>query len=163
MAEVLTVDQMLANTAEPLRVFRWILALDGIDAFTCMTITRPGGGTFGETEINYINQRRYIAGRFKPDEMTLKLWDPIAPSASQKVLEWVRLNYENQTGRAGYWEFYKKDFDLKLLDPPGGVAQQWQIQGAWPQAVKFNEMSYSEDGTANVDLTIRYNAAVLLF
>lgn len=163
MAEVLTVDQMLANTAEPKRVFRWIIAMDGIDAFTAISSTRPGGGTFGETKIDYINQIRYVAGKFVPDTFTLKLWDPIAPSASQKVLEWVRLNYEITSGRAGYWEFYKKDFDLKLLDPPGGVAEQWRVQGAWPQKFDFGTLDYSSDNLVNIDLTIRYNSAVLLF
>lgn len=163
MAEVLTVDQMLANTAEPKREFRWILALDGIDAFTCVSATRPGGGTFAETEIRYINQRRFLSGTFTPDAMSLVLWDPIAPSASQKVLEWVRLNYEIVTGRAGYWEFYKKDFDLKLLDPPGGVAEQWRVQGAWPQKIDMGALNYDSDAVSKITLTIRYNSATLLF
>jgi hypothetical protein len=33
MAEVLEVQDMLANTYEPKRKFRWILQIEGIDAF----------------------------------------------------------------------------------------------------------------------------------
>ena len=33
MAEVLEVNQMLADSFEPKRKFRWVLAINGIDAF----------------------------------------------------------------------------------------------------------------------------------
>jgi len=67
MAEILEVNQMLADTFEPLRKFRWILAIDGIDAFTAKTASRPQI-VFDETIIDYINQKRYLArkGNAKP-------------------------------------------------------------------------------------------------
>ena len=162
MAEVLSVEQLLANTAEPKRVFRWILALEGIDAFTAQTAGKPTG-TFGEEDIQYINTIRYIAGKWKPAELSITLWDPIAPSASQKVMDWVRLNYETQTGRAGYFETYSKDFDLKMLDPVGGVAEQWSIKGAWPKAITYSGLDYTSDDVMTVSMTIRFNSAILLF
>ena len=162
MAEILSVEQLLANPAEPKRQFRWILALEGIDAFTAQTAAKPTG-QFGETSIHYINTIRYIAGKWTPNDLAITLWDPIAPSASQKVMDWVRLNYEVQTGRAGYFETYSKDFDLKMLDPVGGVAEQWSIKGAWPKTIDFSGLSYDSDSVMTVSMTIRFNSAVLLF
>jgi len=163
MADILTVDQMLANTAEPKRKHQWILSLAGLDAYTCMTATRPGGGTFNEQVIDYINSKRYLAGKFTPDDFALTLWDPLAPSAAQKVDQWVKLCYEQLTGRAGYSAIYKKDFEIKLLDPPGGVAEKWQIKGGWIKVVKYNNLDYKDDTPVNIDLTIRYDQAVLLY
>jgi len=163
MAEVLTVDQLLANTAEPKRQFRWILALNGIDAYTAKSTKRPGDGSFDETVIDFINEKRFLSGKFTPSEFNLTLWDPIAPSAAQKVEDWIRLNYEKTTGRMGYADFYKKDFDLKLLDPPGGVAEQWQVQGAWIKGVDYGTLEYSSNEVVQVSLTIRYDKAILLF
>jgi hypothetical protein len=163
MSEVLTVDQLLANSAEPLRKFRWILALNGIDAYTARSAKRPGDGRFEVTTIDFINEKRFLSGKWTPDTFSLSLWDPIAPSAAQKVQDWIRLNYEITTGRMGYADFYKKDFDLKLLDPPGGVAQQWQVKGAWVAQVDNGLLDYGSSDVVNIDLTIQYDKAILLF
>jgi hypothetical protein len=138
--------------------------VNGIDAFTARSAARPSG-TFAETVIDYINEKRFLSSKFTPNDFTLTLWDPIAPSGSQKVLEWVKLNYENTTGRMGYADFYKKDFDLKMLDPPGGVVEQWQFKGAWIKGTDFGALDYARagDDLANITLTIRYDKAILLF
>lgn len=160
--ELLSIDQLLSNTAEPKREFRWIISLNGIDAYTARSSALPSG-SFGETDIQFINSIRYLSGKYKPDDWTLKLWDPIAPSESQKVMEWVRLNYEVISGRMGYADFYKKDLDIKLLDPPGGVASQWTLKGAWVKKADFGKLDYTSDNLIEIDLTIRYDTAVLIF
>lgn len=163
MTDVLSIDQLLANTAEPKRQHQWILSLAGIDAYTCTSVSRPGGGTFNETIIDYINSKRFLAGKFLPEEFSLKLWDPLAPSAAQKIDQWVKLCYEQLTGRAGYSAIYKKDFELKLLDPPGGVAEKWQIKGAWIKTVKYGGLDYKSDAPVDIDISLRYDQAVLLY
>ena len=45
---------MLGVSYEPLRKFRWILGIDGIDAYTLKTAARPQL-TFDEIVIDYIN------------------------------------------------------------------------------------------------------------
>lgn len=153
---------MLGNNFEPLRKFRWIISIGGIDAFTAKSATRPQV-TFGETVIDYINQRRYVAGKATWAPMNLTLNDPITPSASQKVMEWIRLTWENLSGRMGYTSFYYKDITLKLLDPVGAVVQQWTLKGAWIQDANWNDLDYSSDDLADIALVIRYNQAVLEF
>lgn len=113
-AEILEAQQLLADTFEPKRKFRWILAINGIDAFTAKTASRPQL-VFDETVIDYINVKRYIAGKATPSPLNITLYDPIVPSAAQKVMEWIRLCFENVTGRMGYAQFYKKQINLKLL------------------------------------------------
>jgi hypothetical protein len=116
MAEILEAQQMLADTFEPKRKFRWVLAINGIDAFTAKTASRPQF-VADETVIDYINCKRYLAGKITPSPLNVTLYDPIVPSSAQKVMEWARLCFENVTGRMGYASFYKKDINLKLLDP----------------------------------------------
>jgi hypothetical protein len=163
MADTLSIDQLLANTAEPKRQHLWILSLAGIDAYTCTSTKRPGGGDFGEVTIDYINSKRFLAGKFTPATFDIKLWDPLAPSAAQKVDQWIKLQYENITGRAGYSAIYKKDFELKLLDPPGGVAEKWQIKGAWIKTVDYGTLDYTSDRQVEISLTLKYDSAVLLY
>ena len=162
MSEILTTAELLASTAEPKRKFRWVIGIAGIDGFTAVSTKRPSGG-FGETTIDFVNTKRYLSGKFTPEMMDLTLWDPIAPSAAQKIMEWVRLNYEIVTGRMGYSDFYKKDLSLKLLDPPGGVAESWSVKGAWIKSFDMGDLQYNSEDIVSAKLQIRYDTAVLLY
>jgi hypothetical protein len=162
MAEILDVSSMLANTFEPKRKFRWVLAINGIDAFTAKTANRPQI-TFDETVIDYVNVKRYIAGKASWQPIAITLYDPIVPSASQKVMEWVRLCFENVTGRMGYADFYKKSINLKLLDPVGAVVEDWELQGCWVQDANFGDLDYSVSDPVEVAMTLRFDQAVLLY
>jgi hypothetical protein len=159
MAEILETNTMLANTFEPKRKFRWIMDIDGIDAFTLKTGARPQM-TFEETVIDYINTKRYVAGKMTYSPLNITLQDPIAPSAAQKAISWVRLAYEVITGRGGYASQYKKNFDVKMLDPQGAVVEQWNIQGAWIQDFNGGELDFASSDNAEVALVVRYDAAI---
>ena len=162
MAEILETNTMLASVYEPKRKFRWTMEIDGIDAFTLKTGARPQM-TFEETVIDYINTKRYVAGKMAYSPLNITLQDPIAPSAAQKVMNWVRLSYEVITGRGGYVSMYKKDWSLKMLDPQGAVIEQWDIKGAWVQDMNGGELDYASSDNAEISLVIRYDAAIHLF
>lgn len=160
MAEILDTSAMLSNTYEPKRKFRWILQIDGIDAFTLKTASRPQLN-FDETVIDYINTKRYVAGKMQWSPMNISLQDPIAPSSAQKVMDWVRLCYESLTGRMGYAVQYKKDFSIKVLDPQGVVVEMWDIIGAWVQDSNFGDLDYSTSDNVEITCTIRFDNCVL--
>jgi hypothetical protein len=162
MPEVLDVSELLANTYEPKRQFRWIIQIDGLDAFVLKTAARPQI-TFEETTIDYLNVKRYLSGKGAFGDMAIKMHDPINPSASQKVLEWIRLNFESTTGRMGYASQYKRDFTLKLLAPDGVVVELWDIKGAWPKDINFGDLDYASSDPVEVSCTIRYDGAVQQF
>jgi hypothetical protein len=162
MPETLETTSLLANTYEPKRKFRWILSIDGIEGFMMKTAARPQA-TFEETVIDYINAKRYLAGKMAYNTIQCTCYDPIAPSAAQQIMEWLRLNYEPLTGRAGYASFYKKDFTLKLLDPQGTIVEQWDIKGGWAQDVNFGDLDYASSDAAEVSFTLRYDTAILVY
>jgi hypothetical protein len=101
MAETLAVSDMLPNKFEPKRQFRWVLAIEGIDAFIVKTATRPNI-SIEEVPIPFINHTRYIAGKSTFETLSVTMHDPIAPSGAQQVMEWVRTHFESVSGRAGY-------------------------------------------------------------
>ena len=162
MAETLSVTDMLPNKFEPKRKFRWIFAIEGIDAFLMKTAARPSFTT-GEQEIPFINSTRFIAGKTKFDTLACTLHDPIAPSGAQQVMEWVRTHFESVSGRAGYADFYKRDCQLKLLDPVGTVVELWDIKGCWLTNASFGDMDYGGEEPMEVSLTIRFDNAVLQY
>lgn len=162
MAETLDTRDMLANTFEPKRKFRWILAIDGIDAFTLKTAARPQIN-FEPVTIDWMNAKRFLSGKGTWQTMAITTHDPIAPSAAVKVMDWVRLNYEPLNGRMGYATYYKKDIQLKVLDPQGSVVELWDIQGAWPTDINFGELDYASSDPVEVAFTLQFDNATLQF
>lgn len=53
--------------------------------------------------------------------------------------EWHRLCYEALTGRMGYAFGYKKDFILKSKTPDLNEIKGFNISGAWPSDMTFEE------------------------
>tara|TARA_R100000664_G_C2759912_1_gene150294 strand:- start:5754 stop:6245 length:492 start_codon:yes stop_codon:yes gene_type:complete len=163
MAETLSVSEMLPNRFEPKRQFRWVFAIEGIDSFLMKTANRPQMN-FQELALPFINSYRYIAGRMQFQEMQLTLYDPIAPSGAQQVMEWIRTHYESVSGRAGYADFYKRDIQLKLLDPIGTVVELWDIKGAFIKSANFDSLTYENDSNpVTISLNLRYDNCVLQY
>jgi len=163
MAETLPVTDMLPNKFEPKRQFRWVLAIEGIDAFIVKTASRPNI-SIEEVEIPYINHKRYIAGKSSFETMSVTLHDPIAPSGAQQVMEWVRTHFESVSGRAGYADFYKRDCQIKMLDPVGTVVELWDIKGAFITNANFGtDLDYNSEAPADIQMTLRFDNCVLQY
>ena len=163
MAETLSVVDMLPNKFEPKRQFRWVFSIEGIDAFLMKTASRPSY-QIAETTLNFINSKRYLAGRLTFGTMNVNLHDPIAPSGAQQVMEWIRTHTESVSGRAGYADFYKRDCQIKMLDPVGTVVELWDIKGAFITSTNFGEYSWDTVDTAiNLTIEVSIDYAVLNF
>ena len=95
--------------------------------------------------------------------MQISFRDPIGPSASQAIMEWVRLGSESVTGRQGYAAGYKRDIELELLDPSGAVVEKWIIVGAFLTNVTFGELNYSQDNIATISASMQPDYCILAF
>ena len=78
-------------------------------------------------------------------------------------MEWIRTHYESVSGRAGYADFYKRDLQLKLLDPVGTVIELWDIKGAIISSANFGSLSYGSSNTLMIDLSLTIDNCVLQF
>jgi hypothetical protein len=117
----------------------------------------------GSTEIQFLNTSTFVAGRFNWDPITVKFRDPIGPSASQALMEWVRLCAESVTGRMGYAAGYKKNVDIEMLDPTGVVVEKWILEGTFMTDVNFGSLSYSQDAIADISATLRMDRCILVY
>ena len=161
-AETLDVTSMIPAKFEPKRKNRWVLMIEGIDAYIIKTAARPSIST-EEITIPFINSTRYLAGKTTFGDLAVTLHDPIAPSGAQQVMEWVRTHFESVSGRAGYADFYKRDIQLKMLDPVGTVVELWDIKGAFIKEAGFGDVSYEDGAVTEISLTLRYDNCVLQF
>lgn len=157
--------QKMPSNYEPKRKNRWLFRFPsdlGIQEWWLSSGARPSIEQ-NETEIQFLNTSTWVIGRFTWATIDLVLRDPIGPSASQAVMEWVRLHSESITGRQGYAAGYKKNVDVEMLDPTGVVIEKWQLQGTMLTNVNFGELSMDDDGIADITCTLRFDRAILVF
>ena len=150
---------------EPLRKNRFILRFPdelGIQEWWVSTTSRPKY-TSAEVEIPFLNTSTYVIGRFNWESISVTFRDPIGPSATQALMEWVRLHSETVTGRQGYAAGYKKDIELEMLDPTGVVVQKWILQGTQLNDVDFGGLDYSSNDLADITATLRFDRAINVF
>lgn len=150
---------------EPKRQNRFVLRFPsslGINEWFVESTARPKI-TVAPTEIQFLNTSTYVAGRFNWEPLNVTFRDPIGPSASQALMEWVRLCAESVTGRMGYAAGYKKNVDLELLDPTGVVVEKWILEGTFLTSVDFGSLDYKTDAIATITASMRMDRCVLVY
>jgi len=150
---------------EPKKQNRFILRFPsplGIQEWYVKSASRPKY-TSEETEIPFLNTSTYVVGRFKWETISVTFRDPIGPSATQALMEWVRLHSESVTGRQGYAAGYKKDIELEMLDPTGVIIEKWILQGTMLNDVDFGSLDYSSSDIAEITATLRFDRAISVF
>jgi hypothetical protein len=162
MAEILEFDKMFYTNFEPKMKNRYVMEIDTIPSYLVKAANRPTI-QFETIALDHINVKRKLQGKGDWQDITITLYDPIVPSAAQKVMDWIRLGHESITGRRGYADFYKKDITFYLLGPVGDKIEQWTLKGAFIQQANFGELDFSSNEVATIELTLAYDYAILEF
>ena len=160
MASLIENDKIFYTNYEPKVANRFILEVDGIPSFLCKKVSRPQLEC-GEVVLDHINIVRKMKGKCTWGDITLTMYDSIVPSGAQAVMEWVRTGHESITGRDGYADFYKKNFDIFVLGPVGDKEEQWSVKGAFIKTAEFGEMDWSTETPVEINLTLGIGYAVL--
>ncbi len=150
---------------EPKRQNRFILRFDttlGINEWFVESAARPHI-TINPVAIPFLNTETYVAGRFTWSTINVKFRDPIGPSASQAIMEWIRLCAESVTGRMGYAAGYKKNVDLEMLDPTGVVVEKWILEGAFLLGYDGGSLAYNSDNIAGITCQMQMDRCILVY
>ena len=78
-------------------------------------------------------------------------------------MEWIRLHYESVSGRSGYADFYKRDCQLKMLDPIGTVVSLYDIKGAWIVSANYGDLDYGSSDNVEISLSLRSDNIVMQY
>ena len=155
-------NDIMFRSWEPKLKNRYIMNIDGIDAYLIKAINRPTIES-DEVILEHMNVTRYVKGKSRWQPIDITLYDPIVPSAAQQVMEWVRLGHESVTGRDGYSDFYKKNVTFNLVGPVGDIVEEWELVGAYIQTANFGDLSFDSSDPTEITLTLKYDYAVLKF
>lgn len=160
MANLLENNKIFYTPYEPKVQNRFILTVGGIPSFIMKKVSRPQLEC-GEVVLDHINLIRKVKGKCKWGDITMTLYDPIVPSGAQAVMEWVRTQHESVTGRDGYSDYYKKDFDITELGPVGDKIGNWKIKGAYIKTAQFGDLDWSTETQVEIQLTLALDYAIL--
>lgn len=160
MANLIDNNEIFFTPYEPKVQNRFILYVEGIPAFLCKKVTRPTIEC-GEVVVDHINVLRKLKGKCKWSDITITMYDAIVPSGAQSVMEWVRTAHESVTGRDGYADFYKKNFDITVLGPVGDKVENWKVVGAYIKTAAFGDLDWSTETQVEITLTIGLDYCVL--
>ena len=147
---------------EPKYTNRFIMYISDIPIYIIKAAGRPSL-TNGEVLLDHINVERKLKGKTRWQDLSITLYDPIVPSGAQSVMEWVRLHHESLTGRDGYSTQYKKDIRFNSLSPTGEIIEEWLLKGAFIADSNFGTMDWTTEESVQIELTLKYDYAVLEF
>ena len=159
---ILATNDMLFKAFEPKVQNRFILKIDGNPSWYVKKVSGIGFED-GEIKLDYINSYKKLRGKRTWNDINITMYDPIAPSAIQEMMEWSRLSYETVTGRAGYSDFYKKELTLQVLGPVGDVISEWIIEGAFIKTLNQGDFDWASADVVELTATIACDGMVLNF
>lgn len=162
MSNILDPTEIMFTPFEPKVKNRFIMYIEGIPSFLVKQLARPTW-TSEDITLDHMNVKRKLKGKVTWNDVTCVLYDPIVPSGAQAVMEWIRLSHESVTGREGYSDFYKKDITFNLFGPPGDKVEEWTLKGAYIREANFNELDWAGTEPMMINLTLRYDYAILQY
>lgn len=133
-----------------------------IESWLVQMVRRPQYKA-NSVEIPYFNTKDYVVGQYSWSEFEIEFIDPIGPSTSQKVMEWVRLHSESATGRQGYAAGYKVELILTATDPVGVGIEKWVMQQCMITSADFGQADYGDDSLQKVKITVQPFACILSY
>ena len=162
MPDILDTNEIFFTPFEPKLRNRYVFYIEGIPSYLVKAANRPQI-QFEEIILDHINVKRYIKGKAQWQPIDITLYDPVVPSGAQAVIEWIRLSHESVTGRDGYSDFYKKDVTFNMLGPVGDIVEEWQLVGTYIEGANFGTLDWSTTDPVEIELTLRYDYAILQF
>lgn len=112
--------------------------------------------------LNYGNTQVTVAGAARPNNTgTLVVRDLVQQDIEQAIDRWRSQVYNKNTDGIGFAFDYKKDATVVQYAPDGTLVRSWILQGVWPSAVDYGQISYESPGVKTISITLNYDKAVI--
>jgi hypothetical protein len=121
---------------------------------------------FAEQKIEIYNSVIHYAGKPSWEPIAVKLRDDVTGSVSKLVGEQNQKQFDffEQSSAASAGD-YKFTMRIEMLDGGNGsqtpnVLETWEVYGCYVESTNWQELKYSEQTPAMIDLSIRFDNAV---
>ena len=149
------------------RKFRWTFEISGfcndpnrvVPKNFVKVASRPNL-SIEETEINYLNAKKWIPGKGSWETITVTYYD-VATDLNRELYNWLATVYDYtdpvNLRQASQSRDYAGKATLVLYDGCGSPLERWVLGDVWPQAINFGELDYSSSEECTIELTLRYS------
>jgi hypothetical protein len=121
---------------------------------------------FADQVIDIYNSKIHYAGKPAWDPITIKLRDDVTGAVSRLVGEQNQKQFDffEQASAASAGD-YKFTLRIEMLDGGNGgqapnVLETWECYGCYIESTNWQDIKYSEQGPAMIDISIRFDNAV---
>lgn len=159
------------------RKFRYDLAItppNGISAIptSYVKVANRPQLDLDELEIQFLNASTWIPGKGRWQPLNITYIDT-SGSDMQGLYDWIASVYDfqgyasgsstsgsnlKQTERAGW----SATAVINMYDGCGTTIETWTLFGCFPQSVNFGDLDYGSPDECTIDLTIRYDKAMVV-
>ena len=113
-----------------------------------------------EIELNYGNEKRYVAGKTTFEAIPLVINDFVDKTIRDIFVRWRRNVYKAKSGAIGYARDYKVDATIVLYGPDGvSDVRECKLFGCWPQAVTGGTLDHASSEPVQMEVQLRYDKA----
>lgn len=110
-----------------------------------------------EIELQFQNERRFVAGQYMVDATQLILRDYVDQDTRGAVMRWRKQVYDPATGQVGLATNYKKKANIIMTAPEGSQERVCKLSGCWPQSVTGGNLAYDGSENVLVEVTLRFD------
>ena len=162
---------------EPKRAHRWLLNIDGIDAFVMKTVQKPSF-TVGETTHQFFGHSFYYPGPVTWNTVQVTLVDPVDPDTSKKVYRaLIRSGYQLPSelmggdvhpglftpDKASATDALGQIVRLKQIatinGQPNQIVEEWKLFNTWITEANFGQLDYASTDMVEISMTLRFDFA----
>lgn len=110
--------------------------------------------------LNYGNTTVTVAGKANVNNSgSLVVRDVIMQDTEKVVDDWRKSVYDKETDAIGFAANYKKRAKVTQYAPDGTLLRVWNLEGVWPSAVDYGQVSYESPGVKTINITLQYDKA----
>lgn len=110
-------------------------------------------------EIQFGNSKAKIAGPIEYGEGSLSFMDAIVADIEKQLVAWQDLVQNQETGKMGWVDEYKKQMTVTQYGPDGTHERVWTYKGCWPSSINYGSMSNESPDKKIIQVTISYDSA----
>lgn len=112
--------------------------------------------------LNYGNTTITVAGKANANGSgSLVVRDFVQEDIEQVIDEWRKTVYDKDTDAIGLAADYKKPAYVTQYAPDGTLLRVWNLEGVWPSAVDYGQVSYDSPGIKTINITLQYDKATI--
>lgn len=158
---------------EPKRKFRWLITIPTMAdlQFFAKTVTRPSW-TLGNHAHKFLNHTFNYPARVEWGPVDMTFVDNVDPDISAGFLHGLRVsgyNFPDTAAQASQTVTKKKATEAlgsiiikQIGEDDTKVLDSWELKNAWASEVTIGDLSYEDDGMAEVSVKFIYDYAFML-